>query len=278
MSDGIHPAADELADLQVGLVDAPTRSRLTAHLSTCVDCTATVAALDDVARLLAAEGGQPLVMPPTLAHSLDDRLRRLGVERQAGVPSLAERRVGSGAKTTAARSGRWTRQAVFVAAAAVVGVTGVWGIAHLDGGSSSQSDSASSAPADEAAEGLSGSTSGGSGNNSSPHVPGTAVMPRHSAEHHSPEVVGPRTLAAFAAGLAKTGRASNSVPADSVPGGTCPVRDHLLDVGRHSDQRVTATPVRWQGDLAVVLVRPAGRQATVVSCEPPARRLYSTTY
>ncbi|MDQ3484019.1 MAG: zf-HC2 domain-containing protein, partial [Actinomycetota bacterium] len=71
MKDPAHPPVDLLADHHEGLVTAAQAVAVAAHLDTCAECRSLVAALDEVAEVLAAEGSRTPAMPASVASSLE---------------------------------------------------------------------------------------------------------------------------------------------------------------------------------------------------------------
>lgn len=251
-----HPSPDDLADLREGLLDGAAAREVTAHVDDCADCRAELAALDEVAALLADEGAVGVSMPADVAARLDDALARAAAERSAGIPSLAERR-----SSLATRSFRW------LGAAAAVVIVGYGAVTVLDdgvGGGSADQSSAGDIASLEAGDSAGGDTA------DSPTAPEKGS---DDYQRLAPQRLDRGTLSSYADAL--SGRAE-ILPRPNNTVDTQAFRERC--VVPRSKPPVTAAPVRWKHRLAYVVVNTETRVATVYACETPPERLYSTPY
>ncbi len=258
MTDYAHPSLDDLADLHEGLLSHERSNELFAHLSACRVCSTAMASIDEVEAMLAESGKTELAMPAAVAASLDEALRRASVERATGVASLSDRRASSAHAAAAARHRpRWTLVAGAAASALVIGYAGVNLLGHTE---NSVTSSADSAPV-SSAQSLDQKGTAGAGGAAEKTTPeSTFDIPGR----REPRVVTRQTLATYAETLtARTGVGATGVP----PCSAAPV-----------DGGDLAAAVRWRGAVAVVVVDPAARRATVYDCGAAPARLFSTTY
>ncbi len=259
MNPTAHPSVEELAALRDGLLSADAARGVSDHLRDCDSCAAELAAIDEVAAVLADVGATAEPMPADVARALDQALARADAEREAGVPSLAERRK-PGAAAAGPRRPRWVGAA---AAATAVVVLGGVGFQVLNGGTSGQQDSSASrsaadvAAANRAAPG--GKGEGSESGSSAGDAPG-----KQSKATLQPQRVSKRDFAAYARRLADQGAQPSRLPSrcrslDSAPG-------------------AVSSKVRFQGTISFVVLRPASHEAAVYRCSRPPVQLYSTPY
>ncbi|MBA2561138.1 MAG: hypothetical protein H0V07_14865 [Propionibacteriales bacterium] len=271
MTDVAHPSLDDLADLHEGLLPKERADELSGHLASCGVCASAVASFDEVEAMLATAGSTPLTMPDPVAASLDEALRRAGVERSAAVPSLAERRTSStgsvaeGASSAAGRP-RWVWLAGAAAATVLVGYAGISLIddtqRNSDSAGSDVSDAATQErPSDARSPAGRGTATKGELHSVSP--PSTAPSPAPHSATPDNERVTRQSLAAYARALAARPSAFVAAPScDAVPVGT----------------KDSAAAIRWDDGPAVVVVDPAARLATVYKCSRHPSRLFTTPY
>lgn len=244
MTDSTHPSIDELADLHAGILD---RSDVASHVVGCTQCARDLTAFESVTAMLAAEGAAPVPIPAAVAASIDDTIRRAALERESGVPSLAEHR----AKTSTTRRSRWT----LVAGAAATVLIGAAGFNALNGTSNSESNTPSAA-SDAVQEGTDAATGG---------TPRNLDEPEVDSHKQSLQSVNKTNLRAFANSLATDGVVTGGIQAPRCP---------ALPAGPAD----FSSAVRWRGSAAYVVVDPKAREATVYQCGEPLLRLYSTPY
>ena len=266
MTDVHHPSLDDLADLREGLLPFERSDALSTHLTTCDECSAALASLDDVETTLMANGSTTLRMPDAVSASLDDALRRASVERAGGVPSLAERRTASAISRSRTSAG--SRWALAVGAAAASVVVGFTAVDLLQGDGSSSDNSATSAAVGgstdrgqaQAPSNLSAATSPSSSG-------ATGVTGGHSPSPTASDRLLPRVKAGTLAGYART-----------VTRGLDSASQTPRCRGVELAPGASAADVRWHRSLAVVVVDPTSRRATVYSCQVPPTPLFSTSY
>jgi hypothetical protein len=90
-----HPAADVLAEFRAGLVEGPDGRRVAGHVSTCPECAATCARLDELGSLLAAVP-EP-AMPDQVTRQLTSVISAEAVARATAVspgPAVHRRDAG----------------------------------------------------------------------------------------------------------------------------------------------------------------------------------------
>jgi hypothetical protein len=272
-----HPTIDEIADHNAGLTSAPVDREIAEHLSSCPECRAVEARLNDVADQLASAGTEPLTMPEDVVARLDDALAAAAVEHAAGVPSLADRRVtkvseeqpeGQSAGRPRPR-GRW----VLGAAAAVV-VFAVGGAVLANGlpGSTSSSDSTAGS-ADDSRAGAGQSGGGGAvAPENTFHAGGEANA---DGARVPPPKLDADSVGAYARDLANAQQAHLPTAATLPRAMRCGIPVDTTDVaGRNSLQAY----VLFDGDPALLRVKKSPRELTVFSCPGPNRVLYSSPY
>lgn len=268
-----HPSIDEIADEQAGLSSDDDGRTIAAHVAECSACRQTAAALSEVSALLAEEGARPEPIPTDVAASLDEALASAAsersAEREAGVPSLAERRADREAATTAAgsssggtrRTGRW----VFGAAAAVA--VFALGAAVVDNGlpgSSGDSDSASSAE-DRSNPAAGDAAAGGQAGSNLEQ----GVTPNDGVLKAVPELDADN-VDAYAARLAD--------------GATEPTASKAATCGNprpaNAERRKSTVDslVTYDGAKALLRVDKESRRLTVLACPGPTRVLYTSSY
>ncbi len=255
MNHSAHPPVDVLADHREGLISGAEAGAITAHLKTCADCRGLVASLDDAARVLAAEGAEPLPMPADVAASLDDALTRASRERSSGVPNLADRRTPHDGPAESRRAHRRVTWPLLGAAAVAVLATAV-GVQYLPDNSSSEDSQAGGADS-------SLDNGNGRGDNSAPGA----------ASGDTITVVTRTSLTKQARQLATYSDNPNSVLAEA------PVR--LQGRCATPTDQYGSGPVSlviWNDDKAVLVLDPEDRTATVVDCETATKRLFTTKY
>ncbi len=265
MSDLPHPPLDDLADLRAGLLPPERSEVLAGHLTTCDECSAALTSLDEVEAILADSGTTTLRMPAPVSASLDDALRRTAAERAAGVPSLSERRTAAAlSKPRTSAGSRWALAAGAAVATVVLGFTAV---DLLQGDGSSSSDSAAtSAAAGVSADRAPGQLAPSRGAAAAPST-FTATGPTQPSptvrDETLPRPLTAKTLAGYAQRFTRGSGSASVTPrcrrVELVPG-------------------ASAADVRWHRSLAVVVVDPTARRATVYSCQAHPSPLFSTSY
>ena len=281
MTDIVHPPLDEIADLQAQLLEPHAAASVQAHVSRCADCAALLAALDDISVQLTDVGADLAVLPASVAADLDSALERASVEREAGVPRLADRRTSDAPQPSRppSRRPRW----ILIGAAAAVAVIAIpIGLNNLEPESDSASESASDSAGsieelrqrDEDEQDSAGAQEGSAGGVEGSIEPTGPASSMPTEEAARVERLNPRNLAAFAA------------RADSAQG--TEVSGALLDIAARcatykslasaDEKRAIAAPARWRGRRAVVLVDQAESSVSVFDCRTPAALLYSTDY
>lgn len=250
MADFAHPSVDDLADLAEGLLPEERLGQVSAHLASCADCTATVAALEEVQSTLALAASMPEPIPEAVSRALDDALRRASAERAADVTSLDERR--NRPQSPAVPRPRPPRWAVIAGAAAAVVVVGYVGSTLLDNGGATNSSADRGQPNHAAAGGMTASDRTPSKAEASGVPPGKAA-----------EVVTPRTLAGYAtrlvAGHGYVDHTATCASTVRAPAGA------------------SVATVRWKGRRAAVVADPSSHRVKVYDCRDSAI-LFSTRY
>ena len=248
-----HPSIETVADYRAGLLPEHEQAAVSAHVVSCVDCTAASEAVDEVVSLLTATSSAPLPMPPDVAARLDGALRDAGHEQSGTVVPM-----GRSSAPSAQRRPRWALPLV-AAAAAVVAVTAI-SFENLDPlGGGSQAEDASSA--DSVAEGALGEAGGARaepGPEQQDHVAGD--------DKTSPlrDSLNPSNVAPFAEMVTRKGA---RVPA--VPKSCAPVR---------VPERQIVAAARWNNARAIVLVDREHRRVSVFDCETASRQFYTGKY
>jgi hypothetical protein len=258
-----HPSTDELADLREGLLSDADDARVRAHVEVCSECASDLAALDEVTAVLRAAGAVPEPMPAAVARAIDQTLRDAAASASA-LPRRSPDRAATGAATP--QPLRWVRPAfgwLAGAAAAVVVIGGIGvGLANL--GSRSDND----------AEGAGGSASvaGSDGVRPNADEHGRATLDKaHRVAPHLDET----SLQAYASALA----ARPTVPTVSNPdsaSGAGGVMGRSCQVPRGIGG--LRQPVVWHAKHALLVLMREARVASVYSCDPTPRLLYSAPY
>jgi hypothetical protein len=271
LSSRAHPSPDELADLRADALEAERTAEVSAHVVACPSCSDELAAMAEVEILLAEAGHAPIAMPADVAASLDAALARASLEREAGVPSLEEKRAERIAAVPV-RSGASRMSKLIPALGAAAAVVVIAGIAYNLGTNQGADDStAASDSAGQAPEAASASGGSGGDHDKSPTEVGKGGT--NGLYRISPQKVTRNNLRDYASALAAAPTAAFQDPHAAATGDTArvcpPVK--LSEAKRR-------TPVQFEGDLAFVVVKTEAREATVYTCESPPERLYSTTY
>lgn len=273
-----HPHADVLADHHARLLAGAEQAAVQRHLAGCPGCQRVVAELDEVSRLLAAEGHRPVTMPASVAARLDGALAEEsaqrsdrgavegGEHRSVAVTSLASRR------TSGEPFGRRRVWPALAAAAAVVVVSAV-GFQVMQGqGQGADSAASGGGAQDSVQEG--GAAAAPESDDSSPEsgVPSTPTDALKAApEFRSTSRSSVAELTALARALAR-GNTEMAVRAR----GVCATP--LDDSGNFASAAVPVSLIRWQGRPAILQVDVAGHRLVVLDCETARQRLFSTTY
>lgn len=256
-----HPTIDQIADREAGLSSEDDARAIAAHLAGCSECSNVVSRLAEVRDLLAGAGRAEEPIPVDVARALDDAVATVVAEREAGVPSLSERRAQSGAggndtpaSMSRRRTGRW-----MLGAAAAVAVFAVGGAVVSNGlpGESGDEDAASAgSSADQSAPEFApgGGTADGK--------VGTGTTPKLDESNVD------QYAAALEAGRAQAVRAARTRCGLPVP-----------SAGQDlSSSRSTNSLVMFDGIRAVLSVDRAQRRLIVYACPGPARVLYRSSY
>jgi hypothetical protein len=265
----MHPTLDQLAELDEGLLPAAESASVTAHLADCAECRDARARLGEVSDLLAAAGRETPQMPADVAASVEAALARAGTERDAGVPSLAERRTGSEPDTAAAPAADRPRHRgrMLLGAAAAVTLIAVGGAVisnGLPGGSTPDESAAGTRANAQSAGGESGRAGNVGGRRpTADRVPAT-VMELSLTPRLNRDSVG-----SYAERLA------NGEVAGARPPARCLVTPTTQSQASAS---VPDALVEFDGQAAVLQVHPDTREFSVFSCPGPARLLYGSTY
>lgn len=277
MTDIVHPTLDKVADLRERLLEPHQAAAVEAHLSVCADCAALLAALDDVSVQLADVGADLAVMPASVAADLDATLDRASAEREAGVPSLADRRTSDSLQPyrTPSRRPAW----ILIGAAAAVAVIAIpIGLNNREPGSDLASDSAGSVEElgqrnldEQGPRGAQEGSAGGAEGRTDPTGPASSLP---TEEARRVERLNPRNLAAFAA-RADSAQDTEVSEAPLAIAARCATYKSLTSA---DDKRAIAAPARWRGKRAVVLVDLAASSVSVFDCRTPTEVLYSTNY
>jgi hypothetical protein len=270
MTDRVHPSVDDLSDMREGLLSGARLQQMAAHVASCEDCTAAVAALEEVQSVLATAGSAPVRVPESVSVSLREALERARRDREA--VSLDQRRDAA----AGARRPKAPPWAAAAAAAAAV-VVGYAGFAALDkGGGSSLSTGETSPGATGAAT---GSTASGR------PAPGASTPPSSGPVATSGGTSMPGTSHAAKSSLGKTSTATQVVTPETLPAyarriqashGTAGAAGSCGAPGVVQARSKTMT-VRWRGARALVVVDPARHVAKVYGCGD-ALVLFATTY
>jgi hypothetical protein len=258
VKDPAHPPVDLIADHHEGLVTGAQAVAVAAHLDTCVECRSLVAALDEVADVLAAEGSRTPTMPASVASALDQALARAALERANGIPSLAERREAHGDRPPAAqRRPAWP----LLAAAAVVVIATTVGVGVLledYGGSTDSSAGAGQADVEQR-------TSGEDAAEAAPSSTSTPESPDVGADPPSVDTVQPGELAELARDL----DSGTQKPVQ-------PQRSCATPTKRYGDGPVSL--VVFDGGPAVAVLDMKTRTVTILDCDSARTRLFATGY
>lgn len=262
-----HPHVNVLAAHHEALLAGDEQKAVQHHLAACADCQRVVAQLDEVSRLLTAEGRRPVTMPSAVAARLEGALTEEAANRyardtppydehrSAAVTSLTSRRA-SGARSAHGRV--WP---VLAAAAAVVVVSAV-GIQVMRGdeGADVNADSAVSRDHGGQAE------------------PDGAAAPNGDASASTQGDV-----AATAPAFSKSQRASVSALARNLAKGSSEVLDATGVCAAPPVESASAgagpvSLIRWQGSPALLQVNVAQHRLVVLDCKTASRQLFATTY
>ncbi len=263
-----HPHVDALADHHEGLLAGDEQAAVQRHVAGCADCQRFVAQLDEVSRLLSAEGQRPVTMPTSVATRLEGalageaaqrsgRVAGDGAHRSAAVTSLASRR------TPGERSGSRRVWPVLAAAAAVVVVSAV-GIQVMQGGGGADNAARGGGSAEDAVQ------EGGAA--AAPEKGDTPTEGNVKSEIPSFRGTSPASVAALSA-LARDLADGNPQPALSVVG-VC-VTTTTNDFGAATRP---VSLIQWRGKPAILEVDVARHRLVVLDCKLPGRRLFTTTY
>lgn len=248
MTSPVHPAPEQIADLQEGNLPAHDVIDVTAHVATCTECGALRDALLDVTAFLGEEGATDWQLPPEVAARLDGALSRASSDRADGVRHLGDER-----RSSTRQPLRWLAGA---AAAVVIAGAGVTGWQAL----SNQHTSSTATSGDQ--------------ENSGPDRPAIGQFAGGAAGAGVPS--GIRT----AAGVAREARrlAEGTRP----PDGTAPLSTTATP--RSGPQCATPTTgsrshtVMFRGRFTVLSIDPATRMATIYDCATASRALFTTSY
>ena len=196
-----HPSIETVADYRAGLLPEHEQAAVSAHVVSCVDCTAASEAVGEVVSLLTASSSAPLPMPPDVAARLDAALRNAGHEQSDTVVPI-----GRASTPSAPRRPRRALP-LLAAAAAVVAVTAV-AFENLDSlGGGSQAEDASSA--DSAAAGSPGEAGGARAESAPDQQDHASGDTKTSSVLDS---LNPSTVAPFAERVTKRGARVPAVP------------------------------------------------------------------
>lgn len=245
-----HPSDEQLADLDAGSLPAQQAMRVNAHVAGCDECRDLRAALSDVAALLADVGAIPEPMPVDVEASLHAALQA-AQRAESGRRDFVAARADSTVPTMRRRLPKWLAGA---AAAVVLTSTGVAAWQVLPHTSSDYSADSGSGP-----EGL-----------------GSRVVPGGNAGAGKSQAYDDGEGSSFSL---------RRVAPTAVANAARQLESYSLH-SRASDLRPCAVPagsgrrelIRWRGDPAVFVVRPAERSATVLDCATARRVLFSTRY
>ncbi len=276
MSATWHPTIEQIADHDAGSASAEDAQQVAEHLADCAQCRGVSEQLGQVSEALGVVGASIEPIPADVADRLDAALATAASEREAGVPSLAERRdqrsvagtSSSDSTGPTARRGRWVLGSA--AAVAVFAIGAAIASNGLQGGSG-RSDSATSSADQEA--GAHQDSSAGSGSS----APQAAPTTKDSASPE-PEVNRLRqTPSLDAANVSQfAGRLSRGeVGAMSVAVSRCRVPNPAAAA---ASQTPVSALVSYEGRSAVLQVERSPRRLTVYACPGPARVLYRSSY
>ena len=264
-----HPSIDQIADLDAGVLPATEAAGVSAHVDECSSCRDVVSGLADVTALLADTGHEVLPVPTDVSLAVDAALERARAERQAGVASLSEHRMGSDASDRASASSRRPSGRLLLGAAAAVAVFAVGGalVDQLGILDRSASDSTASSVADQERGGNAGS---GSTKRENPgYDTGGTPAPAFRVPRAAAPTLNQNNVAAYAAGLAEA-----AVPVAKPPSACTPGSDGVVTgAGRAADALVS-----FDGNRAVLRLDRQNREFTVYACHGPERVLYRSAY
>ena len=248
-----HPSIDTVADYRAGLLPDHEQAAVSAHVASCVDCTAASEAIDEVLSLLTASSSAPVAMPPDVAARLDGALRDAGQERSGTVVPLD--------RSSASSAPRRPRRALplLAAAAAVVAVAAV-AFENLDplGGGPQSEDASSAASVAEGALGEAG------GARAEPDPEQQDHASANANDFSLPDSLNPSNVEPFAEMITRRGA---RVPA--VPKNCAPIR---------VPERLVVAAARWNNARAIVLVDRKQQRVSVFDCETASRQLYTGRY
>lgn len=251
MNDPAHPPVGLLADHHEGLVTGTQAADVSTHVDSCADCRSLVAALDEVADVLGADGANSPAMPASVASSLDQALALATAERASGIPALAGRRVDDVPNATPGqRRPVWPLLAA--AAVAVIATAVGAGVVLEDNGGSADSQAGADQDAPAAAGGAEDS-----GKQQLPFTPGL-----------QPDFVTNRAemrLRDLARKLDTGTREPNSLK------GRC-----ATPTGQFGDG--PASLVSFAGGPAVAVLDTTTRTVTVLDCDSATTPLFATAY
>jgi hypothetical protein len=249
-----HPSLDELADLREGLLSASDSEWVRAHVDSCSSCAAGLSALDDVTGALRETGAQPVAMPAAVARAIDDAISEEAVKpRSVFAPRPTE-------APTARRPQRrpWFKPVFGWLAGAAATVVVIGGAVSLGERAANDSEAGGSS-ADRAV----------AGQEQAPSTPST-VRPDDRGKHLDDlRVVDQKLLPKFARDLAGETAAPTAGGGAAAYRAACSLPHRMGGLERR---------VLWYGDAAVVVVRREARVASVYSCDPTPRLLYSAPY
>ncbi len=262
-----HPSIDQIADLDAGVLSATEAAEVSSHVDECASCHDIVSGLADVEALLADTGREILPVPDDVSLAVDVALERARAERQAGVASLSEHRMGSDASERAGTSRRpWGRLLLGAAAAVAVFAVGGALVDQLGILDRSASDSTASSVADQERGGVAGS---GSTKHDNPGYDTGSPDPALRVPRAAAPTLNQDNVAAYAAGLAEA-----AVPVAKPPSACTPGSNGILTgAGQAADALVT-----FGGKRAVLRLDPPNREFVVYACPGPDRVLYRSAY
>lgn len=282
MNEAVHPSLDEIADLHAQVLEPHAAASVRSHVDRCADCADSLTALDAVSAELAGVGAGLAAMPAPVAAELDAAIERASAEREAGIPSLAARRTTDVAESSRipSRRPRW----ILIGAAAAVAVIAIpTALNNLDLGSGSADQTtarsvedlgkreADQPNANDEAESGGGDDGEAAG---TPEEGGTTGDPTPAEGADMFERLNRRNLAAFATRVElfqdTAVRGSPLTIAER-----CPAYQTLAST---DDEGSVATPARWRGKRAVVVVNQAASSVSVFDCTAPSEPLYETDY
>lgn len=273
-----HPHVDVLANHHEGLLAGDEQATVQHHLAGCADCQHLVAQLDEVSRLLAAEGHRPVTMPSSVAARLEGALAEEAAQRSgrsaeqrdgqqgAAVTSLTSRRA-PGARSAHRRV--WPGLAA-AAAVVVVSAVGIQVMQQGQGGGSADSSAGgqNGSAEEDVQEGAAAAPGDGptSANGDVPRTqdnlsrlkqaPAYTASQRASVSALARDLLRGRTAVLDASGVCASPTTAESTAAELGP----------------------VSLIRWQGRPALLQVNVAHHSLMVLDCKTASRQLFATTY